>query len=125
MKFEMINSFGHPVQFMDYFLFFTFVLMLYNCICMLMVFGKRQTKTGCPVRLFVNSTIVFLLHLLICGYAWQYSMWIEAEPCTDIIAQIGVMTWLFVTPILYFIIIVSFAVLCIYLFIEWRKLDKL
>ena len=44
MKFEMINSFGHPVQFMDYFLFFTFVLMLYNCICMLMVFGKRQTK---------------------------------------------------------------------------------
>ena len=124
MKFELVNSLGHPVQFTDYFLFFTFILMLYNCICMAMVFRKRKAKAGCPVRLFINSTIIFSLHLLICGYSWQYSMWIEAEPSTNIIAQIGMVTWLFITPILYFIIIILFFVLCIYLYIEWKHLDN-
>ena len=121
MSFELVNAFGRPVLFVNYFEFFTFVLMLFNCVSMVHVYTKKRVKDGCPVRLAINSTIVFVFHLVLCGFAFQYSMWVETVPSQNIIAQIGVYTWLFITPVLYFVILCLFALLSVYMHKESRE----
>ena len=111
MTFELVNTTGHPVQFTNYFETFTFFLMAFNCICMIRAYRTRHTKEGCVLRLLINATIIFVLHIVICGFGLQYAMWIEAEPSTHLFAQIGMMTWLFVTPLLYVATILFFILI--------------
>ena len=109
MIFEMINAAGRPVQFTNYFEAFTFLLMTFNCVCMINAFKNRNIKESCALRLIINSTIVFVFHIIICCFGAQYAMWAEAEPSTHIVAQLGMLTWLFVTPLLYIATVVFFV----------------
>lgn len=113
MTFELVNATGHPVQFTNYFETFTFFLMALNCIFMIAAYRRRHIKEGCPLQLLINATIVFVLHIVICGFGLQYTMWIEAEPSTHLFARIGMMTWLFITPLLYISIVVLFILITI------------
>ena len=115
MTFEMVNAAGRPVQFTNYFEAFTFLLMAFNCVCMIRAFKNRNIKESCTFRLFINATIVCVFHIVICCFGFQYAMWVEAEPSTHLVAQIGVFTWLFVTPLLY----IATAVL--FILIVWTK----
>lgn len=109
MSLEMVNDMGHPVQFTNYFETFTFILTTFNCVSMIVAYKKHKIKDSCTLRLFINATIIFALHIVICIFGIQYSMWAEAEPSTHIFAQVGELTWLFVTPFLYIVTVVFFA----------------
>lgn len=124
MSFALVNASGKPVLFTSYFLFFTFLLLAFDCVCMAGVYGKRKAREGCPLRLFLSATIVFVFHLVLCGFSFQYSMLFETVPGKDIFAQIGAFTWLFVTPFLYLASALLFAVLCIYQWMERRGAER-
>lgn len=118
MSFEFFHTSGTPVLLVNYFQFLSFLLLSVSCICMIRIFGKRKMKSGAPIPLFLNSTIVFIFHLVICGYGFQYSLLFETVPSENVFAQIGMLTWLSVTPILYFIVAALFARLC---FSLWKE----
>lgn len=115
MFLESFPANGTPVLLVNYVQFLTFFLLLLGCIYMIKIFRKKNIESGSPISLFLNSTIVFIFHLVICGYGFQYSRLFETVPSENIFAKIGMLTWLFITPILYLIVAVLFAMLCFFL----------
>lgn len=97
-----VNNF--PIQFDANLHTFTFLIMgltiLYLLIAKKEIIQKQLTSV--LILFALSSTLLFALHLAIAGFGMNFAIHYNAAPDARIWARIGTLTWLTVTPLLYF-----------------------
>lgn len=111
-----------PIQFDTNLHTFTFLIMGFTILYLIIrkneIIQKRLTSV--LIIIFLNSTLLFALHLAIAGFGFNFAIHYNAAPDQRFWARIGTMTWLTVTPLLYFAVLV----ICVYLQCKVKRIDS-
>lgn len=92
-----------PIQFHDRLMALTFLGLALNAAHLLVRWWKRMDSQ--LLMILVNSTMMILLHALIAGLGFSFSLQYEASPDLSLLGMIGKATWLTITPGLYVLIL--------------------
>lgn len=105
--FAITSKSNYPIQFDSNLHTFTFLITGIN---LLYLFLKRKDlikrkDSSFVAMLIMNSSLLFALHCAIAAFGFSFAMRYEAEPDLKLWACVGRYTWLTITPVLYFIIL--------------------
>lgn len=98
-----VTSENYPVQFDSRMQAFTFLLMGFSLLYLLLRKKEiiQKKLTSLLIIFSINATLLFVLHLAIAGFGFNFAIHYNANPDHGLLAWLGTRTWLTVTPVLY------------------------